>query len=199
MNRKLSDSQIEQIVQRYTSGERVASLARSFGVSEAAISRWLKKKGIYRRGTNRKYSVTESYFDRIDTEEKAYWLGFLTADGHVGEYDIVLALSTKDREHLEKFKAALKAEHPIVEVTSQYGKPISRIGICSRRMAAALRKHGLESNKTFTIEPCPNVPAELERHYWRGAVDGDGWIQKRKSWVKSEKQLCRGEDHWRRK
>ena len=29
----------------------------------------------------RKYSFNEHYFDNIDCQEKAYWLGFFAADG----------------------------------------------------------------------------------------------------------------------
>ena len=45
-------------------------------------------------------------FEIIDTEEKAYWLGFLYADGSVSSTDnrIELGLAEKDLNHIEKFK-----------------------------------------------------------------------------------------------
>ena len=45
-------------------------------------------------------------FEKIDTEEKAYWLGFLYADGSVGSKDdrIELGLAEKDFHHIEKFR-----------------------------------------------------------------------------------------------
>lgn len=45
-------------------------------------------------------------FKVIDTEEKAYWLGFLYADGCVGstESKIELSLAEQDFHHIEKFR-----------------------------------------------------------------------------------------------
>lgn len=34
---------------------------------------------------NRKHTLNEKYFDKIDTEHKAYWLGFLWADGSISK------------------------------------------------------------------------------------------------------------------
>jgi hypothetical protein len=35
------------------------------------------------RHTKQKYKINEDFFQEIDTEEKAYWLGFLYADGYI--------------------------------------------------------------------------------------------------------------------
>lgn len=45
-------------------------------------------------------------FEKIDNEEKAYWLGFLYADGNVSlkEDKIELSLAEKDLNHIKKFK-----------------------------------------------------------------------------------------------
>lgn len=47
--------------------------------------------------------------------------------------------------------------------------------ICSANMAADLVQHGVLPNKTLSTKPA-RVTAELERHYWRGVLDGDGSI-----------------------
>ena len=53
----------------------------------------------------KKYYLKEDIFDNIDTEEKAYWLGFLYADGNVANNAsrIRLSLAENDLEILEKF------------------------------------------------------------------------------------------------
>lgn len=50
----------------------------------------------------RKYSLNESYFEKIDSEEKAYFLGFLFSDGSVSKYSLNLSLAEVDKEILEK-------------------------------------------------------------------------------------------------
>ena len=62
----------------------------------------------------------KTFFENIDTEEKAYWLGFMYADGYIisnngryGQEQIGITLSTKDLGHLEKFKQSIEATNPI--------------------------------------------------------------------------------------
>lgn len=63
----------------------------------------------------RKYNFNEHYFDIIDCQEKAYWLGFFAADGynHVDKGCIEVRLHKQDKEILEKFKSCIKADNPI--------------------------------------------------------------------------------------
>jgi len=57
-------------------------------------------------------SLYEEAFDNIDTEEKAYWLGFLYADGWVSSKGntVGLTLALKDIEHLKKYNNFLRYE-----------------------------------------------------------------------------------------
>lgn len=48
---------------------------------------------------HRKYSLDESFFAKIDNEEKAYWIGFLSGDGAITENKV--RLSIKDTSHLK--------------------------------------------------------------------------------------------------
>jgi hypothetical protein len=34
---------------------------------------------------NRKYFIDENYFEFINSEEKAYWLGWIASDGHLSK------------------------------------------------------------------------------------------------------------------
>ncbi|UYZ23301.1 LAGLIDADG family homing endonuclease [Mesobacillus jeotgali] len=65
----------------------------------------------------RKFLLDENFFGKITTEEKAYWLGFILADGSVSKENrrncITLSLSRKDKEHLYKFKKSIKATYDI--------------------------------------------------------------------------------------
>jgi len=51
----------------------------------------------------------------------------------------------------------------------------SGCALSSVHMARTLRAHGLGPRKSYTAIPA-KVPLGLERHYWRGLVDGDGYV-----------------------
>lgn len=66
----------------------------------------------------RLYSLDENYFNSIDSEDKAYWLGFIFADGCISvsegiERIFSIRLSVRDIMHLEKFKVYIKTNKPI--------------------------------------------------------------------------------------
>ena len=65
----------------YHNGQTITEIARNYNISAPTVWYWLKKRGIKIRG-KRKYKIIESYFDEIDTKEKAYFLGLLYADGY---------------------------------------------------------------------------------------------------------------------
>ena len=63
------------------------------------------------------YNYNEKYFEEINTERKAYWLGFLYADGYIEPiyrkekikaYRIEVGLSIIDKNTLEKFEYAFQ-------------------------------------------------------------------------------------------
>ena len=94
------------VIERYNELKNLKKVAKSFGVSLRPIKRILNKNNI--ELTNRRFNVNHSYFNVIDSEDKAYWLGFLFADGCVRKTktgsQVVLKLSVKDENHLIKFK-----------------------------------------------------------------------------------------------
>jgi len=127
--------------------------------------------------TTTKYKVNEQIFDEIDSQDKAYWLGFLSSDGHIGENSIIIEISNKDVDHLYKFQKFMMSEHPIKTTR----KDCSLISINSRKLCKAVRELGFERNKTFTLpQPDQIIPTDLISHFYRGWFDGDGWLSSRK-------------------
>lgn len=96
----------KEIKSLYENGMSIKALAEKEGRSRNFIYRILKEYGIVDPNrTTRKYFFDESRFHDIDTEEKAYWLGFLYADGYINEdrHAIEIGLKASDKGHLEKF------------------------------------------------------------------------------------------------
>ena len=123
----------------------------------------------------KRYTFNEDYFEKIDTEEKAYWLGFFYADGcvriRVKSSESKLKLAIKDLSHLEKFKKCLNGDNKIMI----YEK-MAYLSLNTRKFANHLINQGCMSRKTFTIKFPYFLNDELFRHFIRGYFDGDGSI-----------------------
>lgn len=126
------------------------------------------------------YSWDESYFEKINTEQKAYWLGFIYADGCVSEKEFRLHLSKKDIKHLKKFAKHLKSNHPIHYCQQN---TIS-FNIGNKKIIKDLQDLGVIPRKTFIVQ-YPNLPKHLNRHFIRGVFDGDGCLYTRKDGIKT--------------
>lgn len=128
----------------------------------------------------RKYFFNEQFFDEIDVESKAYWLGFIAGDGYIRGNVVTLQLAAKDAEHLVKLRDAIGSSAPVRIFTPKIvGQqfPSAVFYICSRHMVAALASHGILNCKSLTIKPWVGSDS-LMRHFWRGLVDADGNIGK---------------------
>ncbi len=126
------------------------------------------------------HAIDEAYFDRIDTPEKAYILGFITADGCIHHHppSVSLELGGKDIDHLARLRDILA---PTVQIRPHpvrcNGRDIMqfRLTICSVRWVAALERLGVRAAKSLTVQPA-ELREELMPAYWRGVVDGDGSV-----------------------
>lgn len=183
-----TDTQVADFVSSYKSGESMDSIGRRYGVSCRPIERTLRSLNCPIRTSHehvRKDHFDEQFFDDIDTEAKAYWLGFICADGHIrdGRY-LQVALAEKDRTHLELLRGDLNSTSRIkafkARNTSRNTEhPAASLVVCSRRMHDRLARLGiLLKNKRRAVPEC--VPDELQPAYYRGLIDGDGWLHRAK-------------------
>lgn len=132
----------------------------------------------------RKYTFNYNYFNSIDSEYKAYWLGFLYADGSLSEErnTLSISLAESDRQHLYKFAKSIDLDRPINKTSDTPRTPnsqlIYKIEVTHNNIKEDLIKLGCMGNKTFKLK-FPNttqVPEHLIRHFIRGYFDGDGSI-----------------------
>ena len=100
---------IEEYINTSIYERSISSLADKYGINRKTIIKYLKERNIEITNTHNKTPFNENFFDIIDTEEKAYWLGFLYADGFITSKDnkIGLSLSIKDIDHLAKYNKSL--------------------------------------------------------------------------------------------
>jgi len=172
----------KDVILKYYEFKNIHKVAEYFNVSISPIRKVLKINGIDL--TNRRYNVNHNFFDEIDSESKAYWLGFLFADGYIRERksgnSLELKLSYKDKEHIELFKDTINSNHKIIDGYNQvkYKSGISsarmlHLAIYSSKLVNSIKKKGIHSRKTFTITK-PDIDKSLIPHFIRGYFDGDG-------------------------
>jgi hypothetical protein len=178
---------IKNIAEDYNNGLSFYALVKKYKVSRDTIYEAVKANGmiIDSLRTTRNKEVDETIFKQIDTEHKAYWLGFLMADGYISQDRglLELALKHEDFEHIQKFKEFMKCDHEIKErVSTLKGKQFksNRITICSKIIANDLARLGCVQAKSLILK-FPYIKEDLIHHFMRGYFDGDGSVFKPKN------------------
>jgi len=174
--------------EKYINGEITAKeLAIKSKIPYTSLPSVLKREGL---PSHRKYvdeRVKGDFFDKIDTEEKAYILGFYVADGAItrskkcDNWRFSIGLNEDDKEILEKIKNIMNPYvHLIYEVfdykkTSRKTRPMYKFQFSNKNICTKLEEYGLGFNKTYKEKSVKNIiPEELMKHFIRGYFDGDG-------------------------
>ena len=182
---------IKKIILMYRSGEGAKNIGKGFNCTADTILKLLRENNIAIRtvqqasilsGKNiRTYKVDENYFEEINTEEKAYWLGFIAADGNISKSSntLYISLHRRDKTHLVKFLRNTMSNYKITDFYNSNLSEQSRISVTSHKMKSDLVGHGIIPNKSLTLVPPSFYNDTLEKAFWRGCIDGDGSICKR--------------------
>lgn len=136
------------------------------------------------------YELDLDYFDKINDSNKAYWLGFISADGNVYKNKFSIELSEKDEKHLEKLKNDLKTNRPLYH-RCRNNKQYVSIEISNKHFVDNLKRHGIVPRKTWNLI-FPDIPDIYYKDYIRGFIDGDGYYSFNKRYVfrKERNKYC---------
>ena len=188
MRTKLKDDTKNAILKAYENNESTKVIADRFGITRSAVLYWVRKSDLKMRAKScgwKKYHFDYNYLDKIDTEDKAYFLGFLYADGNLYKpyRKISMELHERDIHILEKFKENLKSTYPLVfwkrklKVSGNINTYVT-LAIIDKHFSEVCEKLGIIPRKSLFIK-FPNrdiIPENLVRHFVRGYFDGDGSI-----------------------
>ena len=119
--------------------------------------------------------LKEDLLENIDTEAKAYLLGWLASDGAVQPGAVTLEIHRKDRVILEDL--ATLFTHNLKLAPRKNGRHVA-MAISRQRTVQDVCRH-LEINpgaKSRFVQ-FPKLTVELEWHFIRGLFDGDGSIR----------------------
>lgn len=139
-------------------------------------------------GYNRTYSLDDNFFEEINNEAKAYFLGLMYADGCLWggpekkRYMINLGLEKTDKAVVETFKKVLSSTRPLYRITSR-GYSLTEsicLSVSSKKLFNDLINLGCTPKKTFTLKFPSFLPQENLHHFVRGYYDGDGWVSSTK-------------------
>lgn len=165
------DEIVNQYLNRKISSKQICI---EFGLTPYKLRSLVIRKGhkLFTKGSKRTYKLDESYFSSIDSESKAYWLGFIYAEGNLFLNTLKIKLHNKDKERLDLFKSDIKSTASVKPVRNKDAHVFS---VNSKKIKIDLNKLGVFPNKSAIIT-MPNIPSELIHHFIRGFFDGDGCI-----------------------
>lgn len=151
-------------------------------VTPVTINNWFNKYNLkIERYSRQKTTVVNDYFfSKIDSEIKAYLLGFIAADGNVYKHKHSNSYYLNINVHMQDLY--------IIELIQKYISPTSKIqfkqknnqykiAITSKQLFFDLGKLGIIPNKTYSeINTLLKIPKYLRIDFIRGYFDGDGTV-----------------------
>lgn len=190
------------ITDMYSNGVSGNIIATKLNLNSKTVYRYLKNNNLTKSQTEArmKYTCNDNYFNVIDTEDKAYWLGALYADGNVSKKASKsgqIFLTSKDESWIKDFLNAIESTNtPRAEYHKKYGKSIWKAQITSANMFKDLCIHGCIPNKSLIIR-LPKLPVKFIPHFIRGYFDGDGSVGSYKNisthnWKILKSSICSG-------
>jgi len=176
--------EIEKLICEQFITTKTNELAKKHNICISSIYNILKKYDIKKTTVhkNRKYTLNEHYFEKIDSEDKAYFLGLIYADGNINPDNstIRLRLQERDKYILEKLNEKCNSNRPLRlnKFKAENWQNSSDLSLSSVKMFNDIQDKGCFINKTFSLKfPTEKqVPIHLQNHFIRGVFDGDGCI-----------------------
>lgn len=192
-NCKFTILQENEIINEYLSGKSMYILGKNYNCDPSTIKNILRAYNIQSRSLSQARinylgrTLNEDIFEKIDSCDKAYWLGVMYSDGYISKTNqytnsFGISVNKKDKEWLEKFSNFLGYNGNINDYvsTSGYSKntEYSRILIGNNKIVSDLEKLGVVEHKTKKINSLPKISDYLMKDFIRGYIDGDGSLRK---------------------
>jgi hypothetical protein len=166
-------------IELYNKGFGTVAIGRLLNRHRGVIQQILIHNNIELRAQSPRYHYDITFFDTY-TPESCYWAGFIMADGYIKEADEVgIKLATKDANHLKKFVRIIKSNYIVrhYKNTGKIKSDYSYIGVSGKWFKTALaQKFNIYRCKSLTCKYPLVVPQQMNKHFIRGLIDGDGGI-----------------------
>lgn len=181
MKKWLTQIELEEIKEKNLMGKDLADLAKEYNTSWACIYHCFKRRNwTYQKGLHRskKYINLKNptYFENIDSHEKAYFLGFIYADGCISRNTLSLKLKNVDDYIIKILHKRLNITNKISTSFNENKNTIfTGFTISSDILTESLLKLGVQRNKSKKEMNVPLINPEFYNSFILGFFDGDGW------------------------
>ena len=189
----LYSANIEDILRIYTEhseGKSLPKLAKDYNISIKSLRIVFLRNNLpilkFCKAPKYYFDKKEDYFDCIDSEEKAYLLGFIMADGSIDRSNISktpelrISIQSEDRNILDILSQRICPSKPVIIRNKRKvnWKDTANFSVISEHLCFSLESWGVVSRKSYKDLVIPNINTNLIRHFIRGYFDGDGSIGK---------------------
>lgn len=186
---------IPEWIRRYNAGDTLQDIATDFATYPQTVHKHIHKKVTMRHyaETSQVHDIANpSYFNEIDSHEKAYWLGVWFGTGFVAKADLArectLIISLQERLTLDRFREVIGYTKPIQVINERYRK-VARLRINNKEFGESLERHGLKAGKHEELA----FPTHLKRSYYPSFLLG--YIEGKGSCFNHTHQV-KGTDYW---
>lgn len=175
----------QDIINYYLEGYSLAKTCDKFNISKNQLKTILKQRNIDIRSRHeqcilenkrRSYTINHNYFSVLDCQDKAYWLGFIAADGTVrkNRNEIKISLQASDDKILIQLKKDLQSAAPIKYYQTYKKKNVVEFKFSSEQIKKDLAYYSIVPNKTYIGVTMKNIPSKYKMAFIKGFFDGDG-------------------------
>lgn len=171
----------KEIISLYLKGYSSTYIAKKYKICGNTVARILRDNSIQVRDQHGCRFSNEDYFEAIDNEYKAYFLGLIVTDGCIQEvYNknnrlllrLTIDISIEDHYLLKMLLQELGSQN---RITITPGRTTGKVTFGSNKLCTDLSKYGVVPRKTFKTY-LPMLDDKLMPHLIRGIFDGDGCV-----------------------
>ena len=162
----------EDIITRFNNKQRIQDIANCYNKYPQVIQNLLKREVGYIPTQVKTKNIR--YFKTIDSNTKAYFAGFIAADGAIVKNELTISIHKKDIQILQKLKEELESPNQIITLNKK-NTDMVRFTVGNKMLKQDLLNLGITSRKTFTLQNIiEKIPSEHKISFILGYFDGDG-------------------------
>lgn len=172
---RLTLKQEQEIKDKYEIGVPLIQLQQEYKISYDRVKNIVKTCKQITSAKRLNPLLKEDYFEKIDSNDKAYWLGWIISDGAITnqpekhKFQLELTLKAEDENILHLLEKDLGVQNKVYLSNNKY----KRFSLGSKKIITDLEKMGITQNKTFSVK-VPVFDKKYNAAFIRGLFDGDG-------------------------